>query len=323
MVTRDEPLTVLVWHVHGSWMDAFVSGDHDYVIPVSPDGSARGLSGRQWPQAREVDAGDLGDLDVDLVILQRPEELDLARQWLGRTPGADVPAVYVEHNAPRPSAADSVHPMADRRDVVLVHVTDFNSLMWDNGSAPVRVINHGVHDPGLLFTGEICSAATMINEPVRRWRTVGTDLLVPLSRHVPIDVWGIGSQELDDPALDMARVRPRGDLPAARLLPEVAPRRVYLHTARWTSLGLSLLEAMFMGMPIVAVASTMAPLAIPAEAGVVSVDVATLGWAAEGFIADHGAAVAAGKAARDHAIGHFGIARFLEEWDRLMEEVCT
>lgn len=34
----------------------------------------------------------------------------------------------------------------------------------------------------------------------------------------------------------------------------MARRRVYLHTARWTSLGLSLLEAMHLGMPVVAVA---------------------------------------------------------------------
>jgi glycosyltransferase involved in cell wall biosynthesis len=103
---------------------------------------------------------------------------------------------------------------------------------------------------------------------------------------------------------------------------EVARRRVYLHTARWTSLGLSLVEAMFLGRPIVAVASTMTPMVVPAEAGVVSADIDTLGGAAEGFVADHGSAVAAGKAAREYATSHFGIERFLAEWDALIEEVC-
>jgi hypothetical protein len=56
---------------------------------------------------------------------------------------------------------------------------------------------------------------------------------------------------------------------------------------------------------------------------VVSADLDTLGWAAEGFIADHASAVAAGKAAREYATAHFGIGRFLAEWDRLIEEVCT
>jgi glycosyltransferase involved in cell wall biosynthesis len=313
---------VLVWHVHGSWMESFVAGPHRYLIPFSDNDLARGLCGRDWPNATEVAAPHLAVEHVDLVVLQRPEEIELTQRWLGRRPGVDVPAVYVEHNAPRPNAVDSRHPIADRRDLPLVHVTDFNRLMWDNGSAPTRVIEHGIRDPGPLYSGEIASAATMINEPGRRWRTVGADLLEPLSRHVPIEVWGIATDRLDTGRLNGSRITGRGDLPAGRLMAEVARRRVYLHTARWTSLGLSLIEAMFLGMPIVAVASTMAPLAIPPEAGVVSADVDTLGRAAEGFIADHCSAVTAGKSAREHAITHFGIDRFLADWDRLIEEMC-
>lgn len=315
------PRTVLIWHVHGSWTEAFVAGRHDYLVPMTGDERAGGLRGRDWPNATEVSPDELRLREVDLVVLQRVEDLELAEQWLGRRPGIDVPAVFVEHNAPRPHPVDSRHPLADQSDIPIVHVTDFNALVWDNGSAPVRVIDHGVPDPGPLYTGEIAAAATMMNEPVRRWRTVGADLLGPLSGHVPIDVWGIGSERLDEEPYRNARVSARGDLPTRELLPAVARRRVYLHTARWTSLGLSLIEAMFLGMPIVAVASTMAPLVIPPEAGVVSADVATLGWAAEGFVADHVAAVTAGKAARDYATTHFGVDRFLADWDRLIEEV--
>jgi hypothetical protein len=323
MTSPDSAFNVLVWHVHGSWMEAFVGGRHGYLIPNTGGARGHGLRGRDWPNAREVTAEDLARQPVDLVVLQRPEELDMASDWLRRRPGIDVPAVYVEHNAPRPHPADSVHPMAGRSDIPVVHVTDFNRLMWDNGSASTRVINHGVPDPGPLYTGEVAAAATMINEPVRRWRTVGADLLGPLSRHVPVDVWGIGSEELNTPQHRRQCVTGRGDLPSRRLMSEVARRRVYLHTARWTSLGLSLLEAMFLGMPIVAVASTMTPLVVPPEAGVVSADAPTLGRAAEAFCVDHGSAVAAGKAAREFATAHFGVDRFLTEWDRLFEEVCT
>jgi glycosyltransferase involved in cell wall biosynthesis len=106
------------------------------------------------------------------------------------------------------------------------------------------------------------------------------------------------------------------------LLHQVARRRVYLHTARWTSLGLSLVQAMYLGMPVVAVASTMAPLVVPAEAGVVSADVKTLGYALEGFVTDLSAASAAGKAARDFAMAHFALERFLAEWDDVIDEYC-
>lgn len=313
--------TVLLWHVHGSWTEAFVSGRHRCLVPVNAerDANGRGLCGRNWPAAQEISCDRLRDKDIDLIVLQRPEEIQLATRWLGRRPGIDVPAVFVEHNAPRPFAVDSVHPIADRTDIPIVHVTDFNRLMWNNGVAPTRVITHGIADPGLRYTGEIAAAATMINEPCRRWRTVGADLLDVFGAHVPIDVWGIDTELVTD-CVHSPRVRGRGDVPAARLLPEVARRRVYLHTARWTSLGLSLIEAMMLGMPVVAVGSTMAPLVVPPEAGVVSADLDTLTRALEGFLGDASAAAAAGKAARDFARIHFTLERFLAEWDDLIAE---
>ncbi|KUI15816.1 glycosyl transferase [Mycobacterium sp. GA-1285] len=317
------PRSVLLWHVHGSWTESFVAGRHRCVLPVNKerDAHGRGLCGRNWPRAQEVSCDDLYDQHIDLVVLQRPEEIELASRWLGRRPGVDVPAVYVEHNAPRPFPVDSVHPVADRNDIPIVHVTDFNRLMWNNGGAPTRVITHGIADPGLLYRGDIGAAATMINEPCRRWRTVGADLLATFGETVPIDVWGIGTEVLSE-CVRSPRVRGRGDVPTAALLPEVARRRVFLHTARWTSLGLSLIEAMFMGMPVVAVASTMAPLVVPPEAGVVSADIDTLSRALSAFVADRAAASAAGKAARDFAMAQFGIDRFLAQWDDLIDECC-
>lgn len=314
--------SVLAWHVHGSWLQSLVAGSHRYLVPVNEakDPAGRGLLGRDWPNARETPVERLRDADIDLVVLQRPEEIDLVERWTGRRPGSDVAAVFVEHNAPRPSAADSVHPLAGRRDIPIVHVTDFNRLMWDNGAAPTRVIDHGIADPGPQFTGAVAAAATMINEPLRRWRTVGADLLPELGAHTPIDVWGMGTTELAERA--WPGVSGRGDVTGSRLHQEVARRRVYLHTARWTSLGLSLLEAMFLGMPVVAVATTMAPLVVPAEAGVVSADVKTLASALECFVSDLPAACAAGKAARDFAMAHFSLDRFLADWDRLIDEAC-
>ncbi|WNG90326.1 glycosyltransferase [Mycobacterium sp. ITM-2016-00317] len=313
-----------MWHVHGSWTESFVAGDHHYLIPVNEtrDQNGRGTAGRDWPSACEIDAAELSTADVDLVVLQRPHEVELAEHWLGRRPGIDVPAVYVEHNAPRPHPVDSVHPIAARTDIPLVHVTEFNRLMWDNGSAPTYVIDHGVADHGRLYQAEIPAAATMINEPVRRWRTVGADLLTPLSRYAPIDVWGMGTTDMNADVRVAERVTGRGDVSGHGVLQSVSRRCVYLHTARWTSLGLSLLEAMSAGMPVVAVAATMAPLAVPSDAGVVSADVTVLGEALEHFITNREAAEIAGKAAREFVLAHFGLTRFLGAWDRFIQEVC-
>ncbi|MGW0160119.1 glycosyltransferase [Mycobacterium sp. NPDC003323] len=316
--------SVLLWHVHGSWTDAFVSGRHRYLLPVNHarDVDGLGLAGRDWPRAHEVAADEMRHTAVDLVILQRPHEVELAQRLLGRRPGVDVPAVYVEHNAPRPSAADSVHPLAHQRDIPLVHVTDFNRLMWDNGIADTTVIGHGIPDPGHLYTGDIAAAATMINEPIRRNRIVGTDLLEQLAAAAPVDVWGIGTEALNHPDHRLPGVTGRGDSRHADLMSAVAARRVYLHTARWTSLGLSLIEAMFLGMPVVCVGSTMAPLVVPAEAGVVSADTVELADALKRYVTDVGAATLAGKAAREFAVTHFSLQRFLDGWQALIDALC-
>lgn len=316
--------SVLAWHVHGSWMTSLVSGRHRYLLPVVPDlgPDGRGRCGRDWPNTEEVAADRLRDTDVDLVVLQRARDIELCERLLGRRPGRDIPAVYVEHNAPRPYPVDSVHPIAGRADIPIVHVTDFNRLMWDNGKAPTLVIEHGMADPGPGYVGDIPAAAAMINEPVRRWRIVGADLLGPLGEVVPIDVWGIGTERLNERSHWSGGVTGMGDLPTERLLPAVARRRVYLHTARWTSLGMSLIEAMFLGMPVVAVAATMAPLVIPPDAGVVSADPAELAAALSGFLADRAAAEVAGKVARTFAQNRFGLDRFLAEWDVLIDSVC-
>lgn len=310
-----------MWHVHGSWSTAFVQGGHTYLLPTVDGGGewGRGRCGRDWPEsAVEVPADRLRDEDVDAVVLQRPEELELTERWLGRRPGVDVAAVYVEHNTPREHAATTRHPLADRDDILLVHVTPFNELMWDNGIAPTAVIQHGIVDPGYRYTGELRRAAVLINEPVRRNRIVGTDLLPVFARTAPIDLYGMG---LD--GLDLEGVTPVGDLGQEKLHREMARRRVYVHTARWTSLGLSLIEAMQLGMPVVALATTEATAAVPPEAGFVSTDVTALAEGVRRLLDDPELAVHMGKSAREHALARYGLDAFLRNWDVLLERVLS
>ncbi len=310
-------MRVLLWHVHGSWTTSFVQGGHEYLLPTLPDGGpwGRGRCGRDWP-AIEVSPDELADIDVDVVVLQREDELKLAERWLGRRPGVDVPAVFVEHNTPPEHAAATRHPLADQREIPLVHVTHFNDLMWDNGRCATRVIEHGIVDPGLRYQGELPNAAVLINEPMRRWRITGTDLLTAFGEAAPVDVFGIGADDVRD---RYAQVTGIADLPQHRLHDEMARRRVYVHTARWTSLGLSLLEAMHLGMPVVAVASTEAAAAIPPEAGVVSSNIAELTDAVRRFVRDPDLAADTGKAARDFALTHYDLDTFLRDWDEVLE----
>jgi hypothetical protein len=284
------------------------------VVPDrGPDGRGRAQTW-DWPSSvREATREQAADEDIDVVIMQRPEELNgLAEQWLGgRRPGRDLPAIYLEHTAPEGQVNDMRHPAADRPDLTLVHVTHFNNLFWNAGTTPTRVIEHGIVDPGYRYSGAMPRAVAVINEAPRRGRVTGTDLLPALGRDIPIDLFG----------MDAARIGGTEDLPQDRLHDEIAKRRVYLHPARWTSLGLSLIEAMQLGMPVVALATTEVVEAVPPEAGVVSNRLPVLRAALRRLATDRDEALA--RAARDAGLARYGLRRFLDDWDELLEEVAA
>ncbi|WP_127130163.1 glycosyltransferase [Georgenia sp. SYP-B2076] len=317
-------MRVLIWHVHGSWLTSFVAGADDYLIPVltdrGPDGRGRARTWA-WPaSAREVTPAGLRAEGCDVVVLQRPHEIDLLERWTGLRAGVDVPAVYVEHNAPPGPAAATRHPLAERGDLPVVHVTAFNALMWDCGDAPTTVIEHGVPDPGYRYTGEDERLGVVVNEPVRRWRVAGTDVLLAMAEQVPVTVYGMGMTALAERAPALAG-HLHDDVPQAAMHELLAHHRAYLHPYRWTSLGLSLVEAMSLGMPVLALATTAAPESVPAGAGVVSADPDVLTTAARRWLRDPDEARERGREARRHALGRFGLDRFLSDWQRLLKEV--
>ena len=111
--------------------------------------------------------------------------------------GRDVPAVWLEHNAPQGRINHMRHPGADRHDVsAIVHVTPTNALFWDNGDKPVRVIEHGIVDPGERWTGEDAACGVVVNEPVRRGRVAGADLLPRFGHAAPVRVFGMAVNRL-------------------------------------------------------------------------------------------------------------------------------
>lgn len=322
-------MNILLWHVHGSWTTALVRGRHRYLVPVNADRDAYGLGRARtydWPAtAHEISQPELAGADIDVVLLQRPEEFDLAQAWLGRRPGRDLPAIYVEHNTPKGAVPETRHPFADRDDVLIAHVTHFNELFWDTGATRTAVIEHGVVEPAVRYSGDLARLAVVTNEPVRRQRVTGTDLMTRFAAAAPLDVYGLGVHGLPDHlGLPDDRLAVHDDVPQDRMHADVARRRAYLHLCRWTSLGLSLVEAMTMGMPVIALASTEAVEAVPTGAGVLSTRVDTLVDAAHWLIEEPEAAHRLGARAREVARTRYGLDRFLADWDRLLEEeVCV
>lgn len=321
-------MRIFVWHLHGSWTTAFVQGDHEYFVPVVPEHNADGL-GRaatlRWPErVHEVTPEQVADLGLDLVILQRERDEFLFEKWSGRRIGRDVAAIWVEHDCPRGDVPWSRHPAADRHDLVLAHVTHFNSWMWDTGATETRVIEHGIVDPGDKWTGELARSAVISNNPIRRGRLVGTDLLTAFAQIAPVDLFGMNASAVPETlGARSIGISPIDDLPQMMLHQEIGRRRLYLHLTRWTSLGLSLIEAMHLGMPIVALGNTEAWMAVRPEFGFISTRIEDLQRGVRDLINDHSLALEMGAKARDFARERYGLGRFLGDWDRLIKEVAA
>ena len=321
-------MKILIWHDHGSWTNNFVQGGHDYVLPLVPD---RGPDGRgraatwEWPpNVREVPLERLADEEVDIAIVQRPRHVELIAEHLGPIGGRRMPPiVWLEHNAPQGRINEMRHPAAGCQHVAMVvHVTHANALLWDTGAVPTTVIRHGIVDPGQQWSGAEQSTAVVVNEPVRRARVAGTDLLPRFGAVAPVHVYGMAVTPLDELFGSPSWLHTHEDLPQPEMHAQLATHRCYVHPFRWTSLGLSLLEAMAIGMPVVALAMTEAPAAIGERAGVVSNDIDELTSAVRQLMHDRDWAEELGAAARSRVLCRYGLDEFLEGWNRLLEVLC-
>lgn len=317
-------MRILLWNIHGGYTDSLLHGHHQYLyLPADPSGSG----GPPTPppgshgEVREVTAEQLRDDPPDVVLLQRPEDLAVCTEELGLRLGHDVGVVFCEHNVPRVDVPDSRHPLADRDDLTVVHVTHLNSLLWDCGSTATTVVQHGIADPGLRYSGELPHLAFVVNEPVRRWRNTGTDLLRHFAAH-PVDAFGIDADLLPPALPECPRLADAGNLKPEELYGELARRRVYLHLNRWTSLGLSLIQSMMLGLPVVVLNTTEASSAVPPGAGALSTDMSVLQAEAAVLLADPDEAARRGLVGRAAALQRYSIDRFVRDWDAVFERAA-
>lgn len=300
-------LKILIWHVHGSYLDAITSVEHDWYLPVAP--GPNGYGGRRWsspPWVHEVPVDRVRDLDLDLVIFQTPRNY-LEDQYLILTEHQRrLPRIYLEHNVPRPHAVDQRHPVDDPA-VLLVHVTHFNRLMWDQGDTPTTVIEHSVAiDRTIAYDGRYARGISVINGMQRRPRITGYDLFLRARERVPLDVAGI----------DTERFGGIGDIPYRDLHRRVAAYRFLFSPVRYTSLPLAVIEAMTIGMPVVALATTELPTVIDnGENGYISCDIEELIDRMQFLLSSPGAARRMGEKARVTAEHRFGLDRFTRDWN--------
>jgi hypothetical protein len=311
------PLRILTWHVHGNYLYYLSHTPHEFYLPVRDDGlHGHGGRGGTFPwrgNVQDVPAGSVRSLDLDCVLFQCRENYLEHQHNLLSPEQRRLPRIYLEHDPPRVHPTDTKHPVDDP-GVLLVHVTEFNRLMWDNGRTPTRVVEHGVVVPEhARYTGEVPRGLVVINNLRSRGRRLGVDVFQAVREAVPLDLVGMDAGSLGG----LGEVNPPE-------LPEFAARyRFFFNPIRYTSLGLAVIEAMMVGLPVVGLATTELVTVIEdGVSGYLDTSVERLVETMRGLIARPDEARELGRRARQAARERFGIDRFARDWDETFRLVA-
>lgn len=304
-------LNILTWHIHGSYLNTLARIEHNWYLPIKP-GRPEGYGGRgptfNLPDhVCEVPAEQVRDLKLDLIIYQSAKNYVEDQFEILTGEQRRLPKIYLEHNTPKPSAIDTRHPVDDPH-VLLVHVTHYNRLMWDNGQTPTMVIEHSVAiDPSIRYRGMRESGITVVNGMQKRPRITGYDILLHAQQKIPLDCVGMETEAFGG----------LGDIAYRDLHRLLADYRFLFSPIRYTSLPLAVIEAMTIGMPIVALATTELPTVIlHGETGYVSCDIDALIEHMSFLLSDYEEASRMGRNARVVAQERFGLGRFISDWNR-------
>ena len=309
-------LRILTWHVHGNYLYALTQVPHEFVIPVQADGPAGYAPlGHKIPWTEnvvQIDPADIAKQHFDCVIYQSRSAYEDDSLRLLTPSQRALPSIYIEHDPPRPFPVDTEHWFRHERGI-LVHVTHYNELNWDAGEMPTRVIEHGVPtSTDVLYSGRKPAGITVINGLRKRGRRMGADVFEWSRQRVPLDLIGMQSEEMGG----------LGEVSNLSVAATMAQYRFFFTPIRYTSLGLALVEAMLLGMPVVGVAATELPTVIVnGVSGYVHNDKTLLVDVMRQLIDDPELARRWGEAGRQTAVQRFGIERFVQDWLDVITQV--
>jgi hypothetical protein len=311
-------LKILTWHTHGSYLYYLSQTPHDFYVLSKPE-RPPGYGGRTghipWgDNIIDLPASQAKDAQFDCILFQDDQQYLSDQHTILTAAQRRLPKIYLEHDPPREHPTDMRH-LVHEPDTLLVHVTHFNALMWDNGRTPVRVIEHGVILPeGVRYSGQHGRGLVVVNNLASRGRRLGPDIFLSARKQVPLDLVGMGASALNG----------IGEVEHAQLPAFAARYRFFFNPIRYTSLGLAVIEAMMIGMPVVALGTTeMATVIDNGVNGYISNDPAVLVARMQGLIADPHHARRLGENARRTARERFAIDRFANDWDRVLREVTS
>jgi glycosyltransferase involved in cell wall biosynthesis len=216
--------------------------------------------------------------------------------------------LYLEHDPPLKIPTDTRH-VVDDPNVTIVHVTHYNRLMWDNGDSPTEVVDHGILSQEVSYKGDIPKGIVVINNLDERGRRLGLDVFEQVRKHVPLDLIGMGSEKLNG----------LGEILHPRIPEFISHYRFFFNPIRYTSLGLAVLEAMTVGLPVVGLATTeMVTVIKNGKSGILHTNVDYLIEKMKLLIEDHSLAARIGAEGKAYVENRFNIQRFCSDWQRVL-----
>jgi hypothetical protein len=312
-VEQQSRLRIFTWHIHGSYLFYLSQGNYDIFIPLN-DAKTEGYYGRgnTYPfgsNVKEIPESLVRQMEFDLILYQTDENYFVDQYTTLSEEQRSLPKIYLEHDPPWGHPTNTKHPVTDP-EVLIVHVTHFNALMWDNHGFNTRVIEHGVILPEPLASPKIDRGIVVINHLEARGRLLGSDIFNEVRKYIPLDLIGMGAGELG-----MGEVL-HPDLPAF-----IAQYRFFFNPIRYTSLGLAVCEAMMIGLPVVGLATTELSVTIQnGVSGFIHTDIQYLIKKMKFLLEHPGEAERMGKNAKDYALEHFNIKRFVSNWEETFYE---
>jgi glycosyltransferase involved in cell wall biosynthesis len=310
-------LKILTWHTHGSYLYYLTQAPHDFYV-LSKPGRPPGYGGRSghipWgDNVHDLPVEEAARQEFDCIIFQDDHQyLEDQHRYLSAAQRR-LPRIYIEHDPPRDHPTDMRHLVEDA-GVLLVHVTPFNALMWHSPGIKTRVIEHGVLPPqGVSYQGQLARGLVVVNHLARRGRRLGGDIFQQAREQVPLDLVGMGAEEAGG----------IGEILHAQLPAFSAQYRFFFNPIRYTSLGLAVIEAMMLGMPVVGLATTeMSTVIDDGVSGFINTDAGKLIEQMQMLLADPGLARKLGTAAQRSAMERFHIRRFAADWDAALKQVA-
>lgn len=309
MASENYPISIFTWHIHGTYLYYLSQGPFRIYIPVTKQKNEEGYYGRgeTFPfgdNVIEVPIEEVKNISFDCILFQSKKNWTTDQYEILSESQRALPRVYVEHDPPWDSPTETKH-VVDDPDVIMVHVTHFNKLMWHNCNRIIRVIDHGVIAPETDYTGKLKKGIVVVNHLHQRGRKPGADIYERVRKEVPLDLIGMGTEEYGG----------LGEILHPEVPEFISQYRFFFNPIRYTSLGLAVIEGMMTGLPIVALATTEYVTMIRnGDTGFINTNVDTLIENMQFLLDNPEAAVQMGKRGKEYARERFAIDRFAEDW---------